>query len=329
MTSISIIGAGRAAGVHAAAFPLATDVDLVGIAGRRIGQAAELARQAEVAELTFDDAIARSNAVVVAVPPADTPAVLDAIGSRVAAVLVETPSAPSSPELDDRIDRPRTMIGANLLHAPATRRTLSEIARIDHPHHFTLRSQGPRPDWGCHGTPRFGGGVLLDPGCRLLAVLLAAIAAPVVSVIAKVRSDAQQIDTSASLRLLTDQAEQPEITIQIGWGDDGPTTSLEVAGDEAVIQLELSPPPTLEINGEPVSLPGSGNPFVDLGYAAQITRLGAVARGDAAPWPEYQLASGLLDIASAAAFSSTHQGIAVSPGAGYPQQSVWNILAEP
>jgi len=328
MTSISIIGTGRAAALHAAACVLADHIELEGIVGRNLGSATELAGQAEVPELSLEQAITRSEAIVVAVPPADAPAVLASIGRRVSAVLVETPSAPSGPQLDVHSDdeRPPTMIGANLLHAPITRRALQEIGSMNDPHHFALRSTSPRPDWGQHGSPLFGGGAILDPGCRLLPILMAALGAPVVSVSAELDADSQRMDTCAILEIKTDAIHQRDITVEVRWSDHAPTTSLEVAGDNAVVRLELAPPPTLEVNGDTTMEAGNDNPYETLGFTAQVSRLGAVARGDAAPWPDYSLASGLIDIATAAAFSSTHQGIPVSPGAGYAQRSVWNLL---
>jgi len=328
MTSISIIGAGRAAALHAAACVLADHVELEGIVGRNFGGAAELAGQAEVPELSLEQAITRSEAIVVAVPPADAPAVLASIGRRVSAVLVETPSAASGPQLDVHSDneRPPTMIGANLLHAPTTRRALQEIASMNDPYRFALRSMTPRPDWGQHGSAQFGGGAILDPGCRLMPTLMAALGTPVVSVSAELTTDSQRVDTSAILELKTNVSHQRDITVEIIWNDDASTTSLEVAGDDAVVRLELAPPPTLEVNGETIMASGNDDPYESLGFTAQISRLGAVARGDAAPWPDYALATGLIDIATAAAFSSTHQGIDVSPGAGYAQRSVWNLL---
>jgi len=328
MTSISIIGTGRAAALHAAASLLADHVELEGIVGRHLGRGSELAGQAGVPELTLEQALSRSEAVVVAVPPADAPTVLTSIADRVSAVLIETPSGLTSPDLEVGSDdvRPPTMVASNLLHAPVTRRALQEIASMNEPYHFVLRHRGPRPEWGEHGSPRFGGGAIIDPGCRLLPILLAALAAPVVSVSGALLADSQRIDTSAILELQTDVDHHHDVSVDIRWSDDAPTTALEVASNDAVVQLELAPPPTLEIDGEIVELGSSENPYTELGFTAQITRLGAIARGDAAPWPDFTLASGLIDIATAAAFSSSHRGIAVSPGAGYPQRSVWNLL---
>lgn len=329
MTSISIIGSGRAAALHAAASLLAEHVELEGIVGRHLGKAMNLASQAGVPELTFDQALSRSEALVVAVGPADAPAVLAYIGDRVSAVLVETPSGTSSSDFEKSTatSHPPTMIASNLLHAPVTRRALHEISSMDEPHHFALRSRGARPDWGDHGTPRFGGGATIDPGSRILPILLAALAAPVISVSGEITADAENIDTHAILELRTDVEHHRDITIDIMWSDDAPTTSLEVASNDAVVQLELSPPPTLEVNGDPVDIASTGDPYTDLGFTAQMERLGAIARGDAAPWPDYGLASGLIDIATSATFSSSHQGIWVSPGAGYPQRSVWSLLS--
>lgn len=328
MTSISIIGAGSAASIHASAAEFATDVELVGVVGGQQSGSIGFAEQFGVEAITFTEAISRSDALIVAVPPADMPAVLATIDQRVGAVLAETPSALSTPELVYRADRPPTMLGCNLLHAPATRRAFSQIEKMTEPQRFALHHRGARPNWGCHGTPLFGGGAVVDPGCRLLPVLLAAIGSTVVSVSADLVTGADGIDTSASLHLTTDQEHQSDVTMEISWGDEAPSTSLEVAGDDEVVRLELLPPVTVEFNGDPITPPGESNPLIGLGYAAQITRLGAIARGDAAPWPDYELAAGIIDIATAAAFSSTHQGLDASPGVGYPQRSVWTILSD-
>ncbi len=326
MTAIGIIGAGRAAALHAAATETAPDAGLVGIAGRRPGDAAELASQAGASDLSIEELITRSDAIVVAVPPVDAPSVLEQIGSRVGAVLVETPSACSTPQLAELPDRPPTMIGANILHAPATRRALAEIAKMTTPHHFALRSRSPRPDWGSHASPEFGGGAILDPGLRVLPVLLAAIAAPINTVSADMGLDIRRIDDRASLSFVTAAKHQRDVTMEIAWDDVDPMVELEVASDDSVVQLRLSTSPSLEVDGELVGIPGGDNPFFDLGYTDQIARLVAVAARSAAPWPGYELASGLINIATAAAHSATHQGVDVEPGIGYAPRSVWQTL---
>ncbi len=326
MTSISIIGAGAAASIHASAAEFATGVELVGVVGGRGSAAIGFAEQFGIESITFTEAMSRSDALIVAVPPADMPAVLATIDGRIAAVLAETPQALSTPELVYRADRPPTMLGCNLLHAPATRRALALVAEMSTPHRFALHHRGARPDWGCHGTSSFGGGAIIDPGSRLLPVLLAAVGSSVRSVSASLAAGPDRIDTAASLQFTTEQEHQTDVTMEIVWDEQAPSTSLEVAGAEEVVRLELMPPVTLESNGLEIAVAEESNPLMDLGYVAQFTRLGAVARGEAVPWPDYELASGIIDVATAAAFSSTHQEVEVSPGLDYPQRSVWTIL---
>ena len=272
MTRIGIVGGGIAATMHAEAVLNTRAATLVGVGGRAATGAA-LGAAANVPHLDLKSLIAASDALVIASPPDTVADIIATIGNGVRALLLESPLPPAliTPVIP-------TMVAANLLHAPAVRSGLAAIAKMG-AHHLQLRSTQPRPTWGSHGTS----GPLLDPGARLLPVLLAAAGSSVVS--SERRNVGPADDYAVSLVL----ADGRTIEMRSSWAEGSTYAELEAADTSGVVQISFFPFPRLEIDGRPIE-PEEIPPIRSLGFVNQIERLARVAQGDAEPW--LPLASG-------------------------------------
>lgn len=261
--------------MHAEAALKTRSASLVGVGGRH-GSGDALAAAAEVPCLDLEALISASDALVIASPPESVSELIAKIGSRVRALLIESPLPRSM-----IVPTIPTMSAANLLHAPAVRSGLTAIAKIK-PHHLQLRSAQPRPAWGSHGTDAYGG-PLLDPGARLLPVLLAAAGSSVVS------SERSENDLGNDLTISLTLADGRTIGMRSSWAD-GPTyAELEAADATGVVQISFFPFPCLEVDGRSVE-PEEVPPVQSLGFVNQIERFVRVANGEAEPW--LPLASG-------------------------------------
>lgn len=247
--------------------------DLIGVGGRP-GTAGELAAAADVADLALAELCARSDALIVAVPPAEVATVLSLIaneiagGARIRAVMVEPPLWQAS-----ALPVP-TVLANNLLHAPVVRQALREIAAMRSPHHLQMRIRQPKPAWGAHGTPAFGG-PLDDPGLRLVPVLLSAAAEPAVHV--------EVTDIVGGVHAAIELESTRRVGLDVAWSEDSSRIELEAADAGGVILLTLDPLPRLEIDGRGIEPPDL-HPLEALGFVAQIDRLAKTAQG-AEPWP--------------------------------------------
>ena len=234
--------------------------------------------------------------LVVAVPPGEVAAVLAQIPCD-RTLLIESPLGVDS--TCDPAHRPNAMLGANLLHAPIARRALAAINELDEPHHLLLQAAAPRPAW--HSSNQMRNGVSLDLGGRLLPVLLAAAAQPVVEVGATMSYRHEvEVGTELDLRI----ADSRMLRARLRW-DDGPASAnLEAADNHAVVSVDLWPYPTLEINGDETDSAKGSEVLHALGFVAQLRRLSAVAAKQAQPWPGLASGVGALRIIEAAELSA-------------------------
>ena len=300
MTKLAIIGAGRAAVVHAEASRVVGGIQLIGMGGRSWGRAGAVAAALSCEELALDDMARRADMFVVAVPPDDTDEVLARIPLD-RPLIVESPIAMTS-AIDTAhrhaADRPRAMLGANLLHAKLVREGLAAINSLSDAHHLELRANGIRPAW--HSAASGNNGATLDLGARLLPVLLAAAAQPVVEVSAKL-SRQNGFDSVAELSLRLQDGRLARAVFR--WGDEPPAAELEAASATGVISVGLWPFPVLEVDGsETVSTQGQ-EPLEALGFVSQLQRLKAVTEQQSKPWPQLASGVGTLRIIEAANLS--------------------------
>ncbi|MXW75480.1 MAG: hypothetical protein F4Y27_04465 [Acidimicrobiaceae bacterium] len=307
MTELAIIGAGRAAVVHAEASRSTPGVQLIGIGGRSLGRASAVAAELGCEELTVDDMIKRADMLVVAVPPGDTGEVLTRIPLE-RPLIVESPVAMNSAiDTEHRhaahrhaAHRPRAMLGANLLHAPLARQWLAAINDLTDVHHLVLRANGVRPAW--HSANADSSGVTLDLGARLLPVLLAAAAQRVVEVSAKLHRP-EGFDRAGELDLRLENGRS--MRAEFHWGAEPPAADIEAASATAVVSFGLWPFPVLEVDGNEIASAQSQEPLHALGFVSQLQRLKAVTEQQAEPWPELASGVGTLRIIEAASLSDS------------------------
>ena len=250
-------------------------IELVGVGGGS-RSAGELATAAEVPDLGLDDLADRSDALVVAVPPASMPDVIREVAGRVRALLVEAPVPVNLPDPGCP-----AMLGANFLHAPVVRGALRTIAAMESPHHLILRSTQPAPTWGSHRTPAFGGAGL-DPGGRLAPLLFAATGETVESAHAQITEEPESgVENEASFAFTLPSGRTARL--ESVWAPGSARGELEVASDLEVALLSLFPEPMLEVNGTPVATEPC-HPLLALGFIPQLERLSGVVDGSATTW---------------------------------------------
>lgn len=295
MTTLAIIGAGKAAVLHAESSRAIAGVQLIGIGGRTLGSGSAAAEALDCDELTVDDMVRHADMLVVAVPPGDTGGVLALIPPD-RPLIVESPVGmkPSA----NMGNHPNAMLGANLLHAQIARRGLASINDLTDAHHLVLRANGLRPWW--HASAEESG-VMLDLGGRLLPVLLAAAGQPVVEVSARL-SGQGDAGIGAELDLRLDDGRL--IHAALRWEVEPPAADIEAASANAVVALRLWPFPALEVDGSEIATAESQEPLHALGFVSQLQRLTAVANHQAAPWPELSSGFGMLRIIEAALLSA-------------------------
>ena len=328
MTSVGIVGTGRAATLHAESVRAARGVRLAGVAARSTAspRAAALADALECPVLTARELARTCDVAVIATPPAARAEALTELASsrRLRAVLVESPAATTLDDIADLrsvfADRP-IMAGVNLLHAPAVRQMLDAVTAMD-PHHLELRLAVPNPARGPDSGAAFGGGVTMDPAAGFWPVLVAAMGAAVRSVAAPRLEVVGGLDRAAGVVLRAVNGRTAQASLR--WGAPVAEAAVEAADSAHVARVEVWPAPIVEIDGASTDSPadpahtvasrrgGSAHPLVALGFTAQIERLVRAANGEAQPWPDLAVASSALTIAAAASLSAQRNGAPVS-----------------
>ena len=317
MTSVGIVGAGRAATLHAEAVRAARGVRLAGVTASSAAspRAAALAGALDCPVQTVRELADACDVAVIATPPAARAEALAELASsrRLRAVLVESPAATTLDGIAEFQsvfpDRP-IMAGVNLLHAPEVRRALDAVAAMD-PHHLELRLAVPDPARGPDSGRAFGGGVTMDPAAGFWPVLMVALGAAVEYVAALRVEVADGLDHAAEVVLTAVNGRTARARLR--WGAPVAEASVEAADPARVARVDVWPVPVTEIDGEPAGPPAdTGHPLAALGFTAQIERLVRVGNGEAEPWPDLAVASSALTISAAAALSAQRNGIGVS-----------------
>ena len=316
VTSVGIVGAGRAATLHAEAVRAARGVTLAGVSALSpaSARAAALAGALDCPVLTPAELSRVCDVAVIATPPAASREALAGLASsrRLRAVMVESPAATTIQgvtELGALAGGLPVMVSVNLLHAPAVRRVLETVATMD-PHHLELRLAVPRPDRGPDAGRAFGGGVTVDPGAGFWPIVLAAMG-PGVESVAVPRADiVDGLERAAVVVLRSVDGRRARADLR--WDARVAEASVEAADAARVARVDVWPVPVVEVDGAPAGSPGSSHPLAALGFVAQIERLCRVAAGEAQPWPDLDAASSALTIAAAAAMSVRRGGVAVN-----------------
>ncbi len=317
MTSVGIVGAGRAATLHAEAVRAARGVRLAGVAARSTSSpgAAALAGALDCPVLTMRELGLACDVAVIATPPVARAQALVELASsrRLRAVLVESPAANTLDgiaALDAAFAGRPIMAGANLLHAPAVRRVLDAVAAMD-PHHLELRLAVPDPGRGPGSGPAFGGGVIVDPAAGFWPVLMVALGAAVEYVSVPRVEVVDGLDRAAEVVLRA--AGRRTARAALRWGAQVAEAAVEAADSAHVARVDVWPVPAAEIDGAVAGPPtGSTHPLAALGFVAQIERLVRAADGEVQPWPDLAVASSALTISVAAALSVQRNGASVN-----------------
>lgn len=331
MTAVGIVGAGRAATLHAEAVRAAPGVTLAGVStlSPLSPRAAALAGAMDCRVLPLRELAAACDVAVIAAPPAACAAALAGLApsGRLRAVLVESPPATTVDGIAELqsvfADRP-IMASVNLLHAPAVRRVLETVATMD-PHHLELRLAVPHPARGRGAGQAFGGGVTVDPGAGFWPVVMATLGDSVESVTTPRSSIAEGLDCTAEVLLQAAGGRRARADLR--WSAGVAEASLEAADSARVARVDMWPAPAAEIDGAPVGpASGSGHPLAALGFVAQIERLARVGEGEARPWPDLAVASSALTVAAAASLSIRRGGIPVRVADAPRDTSPFEIL---
>ncbi|MXZ98895.1 MAG: hypothetical protein F4Z23_07655 [Acidimicrobiaceae bacterium] len=343
VTSVGIVGAGRAATLHAESVRAARGVRLAGVTAQSTAspKAAALADALDCPVLTARELAGTCDVAVIATPPAARAEALAELASsrRLRAVLVELPAATSIDgiaELGAAFGGRPVMAAVNLLHAPAVRQMLDAVTAMD-PHHLELRLAVPDPDRGPDAGRAFGGGVTMDPAAGFWPVLVAAMGAAVRSVAAPRLDVVGGLDRAAGVVLRAVDGRTAQASLR--WGAPVAEAAVEAADSAHVARVEVWPAPIVEIDGASTGSPadpahtvasrrgGSAHPLAALGFTAQIERLVRVGSGEAQPWPDLAVASSALTIAAAASLSAKYNGIAVDVSDVPRDLSPFEILA--
>ena len=317
MTSVGIVGAGRAATLHAEAVRAASGVTLAGVSASSPDspRAAALAGALDCPVLTPAELARVCDVAVIATPPASRVEVAAALAEsrRLRAMLVESPAATTLggvAELAAALPDHPIMAAVNLLHAPVVRRMLDAVTVMD-PHHLELRLGVPDPARGPDSGRAFGGGVTLDPGAGFWPVVTATMGSAIESVAVSRADVVDGLDRAALIVLRSVAGRTARADLR--WDARVAEAALEAADSAHVARVDIWPVPVAEIDGALVGSPGdSSHPLAALGFVAQIERLARVAHGGAHPWPDLDAGSLSLTVAAAAAVSVRRGGVAVN-----------------
>ena len=318
---IGLWGAGMISGAHGAAARF-LQMPITGVASRTPERAGEQAERLSTTPVTYADLPGDADIVVVSTPPQrhaeDTLHLLEAG----AAVVLEKPLCTTLEDADalvaaDAARGGRVLYAENLAYAPVVRRMLALAADLGPITHLELRTLQSLPTWGDFTSDEWGGGALFDLGVHPLA--LAALAAgangagPVASVRASLRGGAgHNSDEHAEVELSFRNGLVGRVVSS--WQSDDQIWDVQMSSDTGVVRLEFWPTPTLEHNGEPVSLPESSLPLAfieDLGYFGQLRAFTEDLAHGSVPFMDVTFGRMILDIVCAAYWSAGHDGASV------------------
>lgn len=316
---IGLWGAGMISGAHGAAAQR-LGMPLVGVASRTAARATTQAERLGTTAMTYGDLPGDAEIVVVSTPPqmhaGDALRLLDAG----AAVLLEKPLCTTLADADALVTAAaahsqRVLYAENLAYAPVVQTLLSHAVDVGPITHLEIRTMQSLPTWGAFTSDEWGGGALFDLGVHPLALAVLAAAAngagPVVSVSANLRGgEGHNSDEHAEVKLTFRNGLVG--TVISSWQNEaGQIWDMQLSSATGVLRAEFWPRPTLERNGEPVSLPANDSPlaFIDeLGYTGQLRAFADDIATGSTPLMDVEFGRLILDIVCAAYWSAGHGG---------------------
>jgi predicted dehydrogenase len=319
-------GAGMVAGVHAAACQ-SLDWRVGAVASSDAARALDLAGAARARATTFDDLLAsrQGDIAIVATPPA---AHVDAAIALLGAgyhVVVEAPIACTLADADrliefeERVGRP-VLYSEHLAAAPVVDGLFARVDGIGALTHLSARATQPPPTWrpADGNDAHWGGGALFDLGVHPVGLTLRTAAEsgagrPVS--LSAVILDAGTRHEHGTIKLRFESG--LVATILARWQPDStPDWDLQASSASAVLRAELYPSPSLEHNGEPVSIgvpirPLGPSLVDDYGYAPQLLRFWTNIRTGRPVPATSRLGRQVLDVICAAHWSAGRNAIDV------------------
>jgi predicted dehydrogenase len=312
MASVVHAMAARAAGLQVVAVASRTDAHALARA-RELGAVAAEPRWLPG---TGDE---RADLVVVATPPSAHAADAVRLLDTGVAVMVQTPLAATLADADlicaaAERNGQRACYAEQLVHAPAVEQLMELIPSLGPVQHAEYRAVQGRPRWGDPATGRgseaWGGGVLLDLAVHPVAMAIwcghAAGAGSVVGASASVgRTGADGGDEQVSV--VVHHADGLRSRVEAEWSPRAESLwDLQLSSATGVLRAEVLPVPTLERNGEPLTLrgPGATTPEVAAyGYLGQLQDFVTDVYRGATPRSSVVFGRSVLEVICAAAAS--------------------------
>jgi predicted dehydrogenase len=255
---VALAGAGAIAAVHALAAQ-AAGIRVAAVASAGGSSARHLAGQLDARRVAPEDLPAGADLLVVATPPdTHTDLALQGLAAG-SAVLVEKPIATTLADADRLVaasedpGNPPLRCAENLLFAPAWRSAESHRRRIGPLRHLSARTMQPPPTWGHFARPLRAGGVLLDLGPHAIALVLRLAGADAVGVTAELsstRPDGADDDAHVTIRFASGLV----AAVDVSWTTPEADWTLQAAGEDGVVLLQLFPDVTVEVDGDQVAL---------------------------------------------------------------------------
>jgi predicted dehydrogenase len=312
--TVALCGAGMMARVHATAATLA-GAKVVAVASRSDQRRHDLAERVGAKEVDLAHIGAAAGFLVVATPPDCHHR--DALGGLEAgaAVMVETPLCTTLVQADDLINRARRAPGRlfyaeNLAYAPVVGQFWRLSRHLGALTHLEVRALTAPPSWGERGRDDWGGGVLFDLGCHLVAIAIVAAGAD------QPRRVRARLEAPSNSTQRSDDHAVMDIEFASGlvarlvasWrGSTIPIWDVQAASATGVVRAEIHPEPSVEYNGEPVAMgtPTSSRPTVEqYGYRQQWSAFIDHATHGSEPAMGVAVGAMVLDLICAAYWSA-------------------------
>jgi predicted dehydrogenase len=325
---VALWGAGVMAGAHAASCR-ALGWRIAAVASRTPAHASKLAADVGAVAVSSHEellAIDGIDLAIVATPPADHATATEAWATRGVPTVVSTPLCDTLVDADRLVDLERRtqvplLFASNLATAPTVQALFARVGRLGSVTTISGRSVGEPPAWGEFTSGAWGGGVLLHHAANQLAlhILLARLAGlgELVAVSARLgRNQPGTSDDEADVDLTFSNGVHTHAAVS--WrGHGSQVWDLQIAGEHGVLRLDMDPTPTLEHNGEPVSLPAPRSTPATVGLAhagliAQLTAFWHDVESGRQPVMNMQFGRDVLELVAAGYWSAGRDGAPVS-----------------
>lgn len=290
--SVSFIGAGMAASVHAmAAAQIGQPVE--SFSARTTAAANEKAQQFGGQGLALPLTGEADTYVVCTTPETHATYALPLLRNA-RRTLIEKPMCTTLDEADQLVASSSTGVyGENLLHAPVITNVIEQSRSMGECNYAEIRLLSPRPQWGEYLHPNRGGGVMFDLGSHGIALALQLLESPIVALSAEFSFGDQEVETQAVMNARCQNGAR--LRLEASWEHHAQVWDLQLSSSTSVVRAELLPTPSLERNGEPIAYERNTSPaatLYELGYVEQLKKL----TDTAAPYPDLAFGRSVLEV---------------------------------